>query len=193
MGRRGIFEVRHVHGRGAVQRVERHVQRMPRPGQLETGISGRVRVLRNGHFVVQPPTEDAVPAEEVVDQALDDLTERPGPSRHWIFKWIVPVRPRVLLANGRSRLEERLARRERGSDMRPEFARERRNRLVDVDRPAVDCLGPEQFRKLLKDVFANHDGAGMRRPLAASPRQSPRGDPSMSRKKDARRSFVTPP
>ena len=38
MGRRGVFKVRHIHRRRTVQRVERHVQRMPRPGELQSGI-----------------------------------------------------------------------------------------------------------------------------------------------------------
>ena len=38
MGRRGVFKVRHVHGRGTVQGIESHIQWMPGASQLQPRI-----------------------------------------------------------------------------------------------------------------------------------------------------------
>src|SRR2546422_417085 len=110
MGRGGVFEVRHIHGRGAIQRVEGHVQRMPRPGEFQAGIRQRASVLRDGRLVIEPPAPLAVPAENVINQPLDDLAKRPRLPRHGIFKRVVPLRPCIFRSHGRGGLEERPAR-----------------------------------------------------------------------------------
>jgi hypothetical protein len=157
VGGRRVFEVRHVHRRRAVQRVERHVRRMPRTGQLETRIRQRVSVPGNGHVVVQPPAPLAVAAQDVVNQALDDLTERPELSRDGVLEGVVPFRPRIFFANRRRRFEERGTGRERGRDVGIQLHDQRGNRLFDVDPPAVDRSGAEQFGKFLENVLTNHD------------------------------------
>ncbi len=155
MGGRGVLEVRHVHRRRAVQRVERHVERMPRAGQLEAGILQGMRVRRNRHFVVEPPAPLAVAAVEVVRRALNDLPERPRPARDRILERLVPLRPRVFLANGSGRFEQRAPRGQRGGDLGAKLPRQAGYRVPDVDRSAVDALRREQLRELLSDVVAN--------------------------------------
>ena len=105
--RRRVLEVRHVHRRRAVERVERHVERVPRPGELEAGVPRRVDVLRDRHLVVEPPAPLAVAAEEVVDEPLDDLAEGPRLPAHRVLERLVPARPGVLLRDRRGRREER--------------------------------------------------------------------------------------
>ena len=116
-----------------------------------------MRVARDRHFVVEPPTELAVPAEKIVNQALNDLAKRSLPARYGILERVVPLRPGILLADRRGRLEQLAARRESRRDLGSQVSREHGNRFFDIDRPAVNGLGPEQFRKFLQNVFTNHD------------------------------------
>ena len=67
---RGVFEIRHILGRGAVQSVERHVQRMPGTGKLQARVFQRMHIGGDGHFVVKRPAPFALVAQEVVDHAL---------------------------------------------------------------------------------------------------------------------------
>src|SRR5437016_1193951 len=181
MRRRCILEVRHVLWRLAVQRVEGHIQGVPRPGQFEAGILRGMRVARDRYLVVQPPAQFTVPAEKVVNQALNDLAKRSLPARYGILERVVPLRPAILLPNPLRRLEQLPARRESRRDFRSQVPRELGNRLFDIDGPAVNRPGPEQFRKAFENVFTNHDGStpflrifgGMRKGGLEPPRREP--------------------
>src|SRR5438093_1787808 len=116
-----------------------------------------MRVVRNRHLVVEPPTQFAVASEKVVDQALNDLAKRSLPTRYRILERLIPRRPGILLAYGSGRLEQLPARREGRGDFGRQLSREHANRFFDIDRPTVDGLGPEQLRKFLQNVFSNHD------------------------------------
>ena len=156
VGRRRVFEVRHVHRRRAVQCVERHVGRLPRTGQLEAGVQRRVSVPGDGHFVIEPPPPLALAAEEVVDQPLNDLPERSELPCNGILECVVPFWPRIFFANGGRGLQERSSRTERGSDIGTQLRRKRGNRLFDVDGPAVDPSRPEQLGESPENVLTNH-------------------------------------
>ena len=60
--RRGVLKIRHIHRRRAVQGVKGHVERIPRPGQFQSGIGQGKSVLGNWHFVVEPPAPLALAA-----------------------------------------------------------------------------------------------------------------------------------
>src|SRR5438128_11197268 len=158
MRRRCILEIRHVLWRLAIQGVEGHIQGLPRPGQLEAGILRGMRVVRDRYLVVEPPTQFTVPAEKVVNQALNYLAKRSLPPCYGILERVVPLRPAILLLNPLRRLEQLPARRESRRDLRSQFLRELGNRVFDINSPAVNRPGPEQFRKSLENVFTNHDG-----------------------------------
>src|SRR5207253_1378520 len=122
-----------------------------------------------------------VPAEKVVNQALNDLAKRSLPARYGILERVVPLRPAILLPNPLRRLEQLPARRESRRDFRSQVPRELENRLFDIDGPAVNRPGPEQFRKAFQNVFTNHDGStpflrifgGMRKGGLEPPRREP--------------------
>src|SRR5262249_33276990 len=125
-----------------------------------------MRVVRNRRFVIEPPTELTVPAEKVVNHALNDLTKRSLTARYGILERVVPLRLGILLADRRGRLEQLPARRESARDLGFQLSREDGNRFFNIDRPAVNGLGPEQFRKFLQNVFTNHDGVTTSLPSA---------------------------
>ena len=154
-GRR-VFKVRHVHGRGAVERVESHIQRMPWASELKPRILQRMRVFGDRHFVIEPPAPFGFTAEEVVDHALHDLAIRPRSALDRVFKLLFPLRPAVFLAHGRGRFKNLASGSQGGGDLRPQLAGERGNGLLDVDVMAIHLLGAEEVRELLKDVIANH-------------------------------------
>src|SRR5207244_11231688 len=149
-----IFEVRHVLRRLAIQRVGGHIQRVPRSGQLEAWILRGMRVVRNRHLVVEPPTQLALAAEKVVNQALNDLPKCSLTARYGILERVVPLRPTILLADRRRRLEQLSAGGERRRDLGSQFSRELGNRFFDINRSTVNAFGAEHFRKVLATVFA---------------------------------------
>ena len=136
MRRRRVFEVRHVHRRRAVQRVERHIERMPRPGELEAGFLDGCASAGNRHLVVEPPAPPAVAAERRCRSALDDSVERPARSGHGIVERLVPCRPRAFTRAGAG--DFRIVRRavSASGDPRPQFPGERGDGLFDVNRSA---------------------------------------------------------
>jgi hypothetical protein len=115
--RRSVLEVRHVKGRGAVESVERHVERMPRAGQLQSGDPRRVDVFGDGRVVVEPPAPLRVSSEEIVDESLHDLVIRPEPPAYGILERVVPLRPGILLADRGRGLEQRPARAQGRGDL----------------------------------------------------------------------------
>jgi hypothetical protein len=62
-----------------------------------------VGVLRDVHFVVEPPAPLAVLTEKVINQALDNLAICPGLLRYGILKGVVPLRPGIFFADRRGR------------------------------------------------------------------------------------------
>ena len=162
VGGRGVFEIRHVHGCRAVQGVERHVQRMPGPGELQAGIRQWVGVLRDGHFVIEPPAPLALAPEEVVDQPLHDVTKRPGLPAHRILEGLVPLRPRVFLPDRLGRLQQSPARRQRRCNLRTQLSSEHVDRLFDIDVSPVHLPGPEQVWESLKNVLTDHGSGSVR-------------------------------
>ncbi len=99
MRRRRVFKIRHIHGSRAIQRLDCHVQRVPRPGEFQTGIGQGVGVLRDVHFVVEAPAVLAVPTEKIVNQALDDLAIGPELPSYGVLKGVVPLRPGIFFAD----------------------------------------------------------------------------------------------
>src|SRR5207249_10163554 len=97
-------------------------------------------VLRDGHLVIEPPTPLAVPAEKVINQALNDLAKCPGLRRDGILERVVPLRPGIFLANWGGRPQYSPARREGGGDRGTQLARELGNSLFDIDYLASDRL-----------------------------------------------------
>src|SRR5207247_10258073 len=154
--RRCIFEVRHVLWRLAIQRVESHIQRVPRPGQLEAGISRGMRVVGDRHFVIEPPTELAVPAEKVVNQALNDLAKRSLPARYGILERVVPLRPGILLGAPGASLDRLRPPRESRGDPGSQARVRPGNRSFTLILPPVIGLGPEHsrnFRRIASTIL----------------------------------------
>src|SRR6266853_3596761 len=129
---------------------------MPRPGELQAGLCQRVSIVRNGHFVVQPPAPSAFPIETIVNQALNDLAKCPKLLRNRIPKRVVPLRPRIFLADSRRGLQEHSPRGEGCSDLRPQLLSERRNRPFDVEFSPVYVFGSEELRESLENVLTDH-------------------------------------
>src|ERR1035441_5361971 len=108
MGTSSLSRQRHsLSGRGAVQSVERHVQRVPGTGKLQSGVVQRMHVGGDGYFVVEPPAPFALAAQKVVDHALYNLAKCPGTSRDRVVERRLPSRPAVFASHRLGTLQQR--------------------------------------------------------------------------------------
>src|ERR1700720_715518 len=114
-----------------------------------------MRSIGDGHLVVQPPAPLAVPTENIINQALDDLAKCPKLPRHRILERVVPLRPGIFLADRRERLQEHPPRAEGRGDLRTQLSGEGRNRPFDIDFSPVYILGSEEVRELLENVLTD--------------------------------------
>src|ERR1051326_71290 len=104
--RRSILEIRHILRRLAVQRIECHIQRVPRTCQFQARISRRVCIIRDWYLVVEPPTQLGVTAVKVVDQALNDFAKGTLPARYGVLKCVLPLRPCILFPDSSGGTEQ---------------------------------------------------------------------------------------
>src|SRR5947209_17821075 len=116
---------------------------MPRASQFQAGILEGMGISRDGHLVIQPPAPLALLTEKVVNRALDDLAKCPELPGHRVFKFLLPLRPSILLTHRGGRLQQLPARTQRGSYLRTQFPRECGNGLFNIDLPTIYRLAPE--------------------------------------------------
>ena len=114
-------------------------------------------ILGDEHFVIQPPAPFALSFEEIINHALDDLSEGPKLPGHRILKLFLPAWPRILLSHLQRGLKERAAGGQCLRDQRTQLSRQRVDRLFDVNGAAIDFFASEDFGKSLQDVVTDHD------------------------------------
>src|SRR6266404_7773013 len=114
-------------------------------------------IARDRHFVIQSPAPFAFLAEEIINQALHDLSPGPEFPADRILKLLLPLRPAVFFPDRRLCLQQFTASSQCRSEIRTQLAGESSDRLFNVNLSSVDRFCAEETGEILENIFADHD------------------------------------